>query len=362
MRILIFVKNLDIGGLQRVAINLANYLAKKHSVHVVLVNRNITNQNEIDSDITIHELSQKKLRFNLMSYHRIKKRIRPDVIISFQTIYNLFASLEKKIFCSKIPIIATEHDEFLNKIQNWNPIYRAIFQYSFNEISLIIAPSVGLKNEIVNSGLINDLDVEKIGNPVVNKRLLDYEPTGEFDYLKNPDEFLICGGGRLTSNKNISLLIRAFQNLKTNIPCKLVIFGDGPEKTKLVKLVQELNLNNHVEFLGFVYPLYEILHRADIYVHTAQREAFGNVIVESLALATPIVAIDCPHGPREILDAGKYGNLVTESDDQELATKIVMTLSEEWRATDLKNRASEYMISNKCKEYEEEINKINNEY
>ena len=358
MRILIFVKNLDIGGLQRVAINLANYLAKKHTVDIVLVNRSIINQNEIDPDITIHELARNKLRFNLLSYHRIKKRAKPDVIISFQTIYNLFASLEKKIFSSKIPIVATEHDEFFNKIRNWNIIYRAIFQYSFDEISLIITPSLGLKKEIVNSNLINDLKVKQIGNPVVNEKLLDYEPTGEFDYLRNRDVFLICGGGRLTSNKNISLLIRAFRNLRTSIPCKLVIFGDGPEKANLVRLVKELNLNNHVEFVGFVYPLYELLHIADVYVHTAKREAFGNVIVESLALGTPIVAIDCDHGPREILDAGKYGKLVTESGDQELASEIIMTLSEECVATDLKSRAAEYMISHKCREYEEEISKI----
>ena len=108
---------------------------------------------------------------------------------------------------------------------------------------------------------------------------------------------------------------------------RLVILGSGKDRQQLNNLVRELGLKDDVGFFGFVDNPYGYIARSHVFVLSSAWEGFGNVIVESLALGTPVVSTNCPNGPAEILDNGKYGDLVSVGDSEAMAQAILRVLS-----------------------------------
>jgi glycosyltransferase involved in cell wall biosynthesis len=95
--------------------------------------------------------------------------------------------------------------------------------------------------------------------------------------------------------------------------------GDGKCRAELEKQATELGIGDVVRFTGFVENPYPYLAQADLFVHTSRWEGLGIVLVEALALGTPVVATDCPSGPSEVLDHGRLGHLVPVGDAEAIA-------------------------------------------
>jgi glycosyltransferase involved in cell wall biosynthesis len=94
----------------------------------------------------------------------------------------------------------------------------------------------------------------------------------------------------------------------------------------LESLVADLNLSEKVDLVGFTERPLQYLKGCDLFVLSSIVEGFGNVIVEALALGKTVVSTDCPSGPSEILQNGKYGYLANVGDSRDLASKIIMAL------------------------------------
>jgi len=105
-----------------------------------------------------------------------------------------------------------------------------------------------------------------------------------------------------------------------------MILGEGEERPKLEALVRELRLEEDVALPGFVDNPYKYMKRAAVFVLSSQWEGFGNVLVEAMACGCPVVATDCPSGPAEILENGKWGRLVPPGDPEALAKAILDTV------------------------------------
>lgn len=122
--------------------------------------------------------------------------------------------------------------------------------------------------------------------------------------------FLICS--RLDPKKDIGSAIRAFSLWKKSgkHPEKLFILGEGEELADLENLVASLSLQEEVFFLGRKENPYAYMKRAKLFLHSSLQEGFGLVLVEAMACGTPVIATDCPVGPREILQGGEVGCLV----------------------------------------------------
>jgi glycosyltransferase involved in cell wall biosynthesis len=130
--------------------------------------------------------------------------------------------------------------------------------------------------------------------------------------------------GRLVPEKGFDLLLRA--HAATALP--LVILGEGPERDALAALARELGTADRVSMPGFVDNPYAWMARAAALVLSSRREGLPTVLVEGLALGTPIASVDCPWGPREILDGGAYGELVPPGDDAALAGAITRAVAD----------------------------------
>ncbi len=131
----------------------------------------------------------------------------------------------------------------------------------------------------------------------------------------------------MEKQKDFPSLIKAFAIVRKVQRARLVILGSGKDRQQLNNLVRELGLQDDVALIGFVDNPYAYLARSHVFVLSSAWEGFGNVIVESLALGMPVVSTNCPNGPAEILDNGKYGDLVSVGDSEAMAQAILRVLS-----------------------------------
>ena len=125
---------------------------------------------------------------------------------------------------------------------------------------------------------------------------------------------VVLGAGRLVRLKNFAALIEAFERVVRNRNARLVILGEGPERAALEGHVRRLGLQGKVALPGFLANPYACMARASVFALSSDWEGLPTVLIESLALGTPVVSTDCESGPREVLRNGALGHLVAVGD------------------------------------------------
>ena len=143
---------------------------------------------------------------------------------------------------------------------------------------------------------------------------------------KSPAIPVVMAAGSLSELKHYDLLIRAFAIVREKRTCMLKIYGEGDKRKELEGLAHLLRLDDSVVFPGFANDLKFELASATCFVVSSYVESFSIVLVEALAAGVPVVSVDCPYGPREILQDGHYGLLVKTDDAPSLAAGIERVL------------------------------------
>ena len=138
-------------------------------------------------------------------------------------------------------------------------------------------------------------------------------------------------------------MIRAFAKLGRP-GWRLEIAGEGLMRAPLLALIKELRVKDRVTLTGFVSDPFPVFRRAELAVSSSLYEGFGNAIVEALACGTPVVATDCPYGPREILADCRYGTLVPVGDADALAQAIIQVMATVPDRGTLRERAAMHTV------------------
>ncbi len=146
-------------------------------------------------------------------------------------------------------------------------------------------------------------------------------------------------------------MIRAFAKTRESALAHLLILGDGEERSRLEALVRRLGLQNDVRMPGFVPNPYPYMCHADLFVLSSRWEGLPGVLIEALYCGTPLVATDCPSGPREILADGKYGALVPVGNQDAMAQAMLESLNgngkptppESWQPFTLDEAVNQYL-------------------
>jgi glycosyltransferase involved in cell wall biosynthesis len=138
---------------------------------------------------------------------------------------------------------------------------------------------------------------------------------------------IVVAAGRLVTSKQFGHAIRAF-GLARRAGWRLRIFGDGPERGTLQRLVIELDVHDHVDLVPTVPDLRFELAKASMLVITSTAEGFSLVALEALATGIPVLSYDCPVGPREIIDNGTNGHLIAPNDIDALAACMRRVIDE----------------------------------
>ena len=140
---------------------------------------------------------------------------------------------------------------------------------------------------------------------------------------------VVAMAARLVKDKQPDHAIRAFaQVVRAHPDWTLRIFGEGPQAGPARKLVDALDLQDHVQILGPSAQMPEEWAKASVAVHPASVEPFGLVLIEALAAGVPVVAYDCPNGPAEIISSGEDGFLVSPGDVDGLAARLTTLIED----------------------------------
>ena len=132
--------------------------------------------------------------------------------------------------------------------------------------------------------------------------------------------------------------------------------GDGPLKNELIKFAEDLMLKDHITFHGFQKNLKNFYLNSDLFILSSIYEGFGNVLVEAMSYGMQIISTDCPSGPSEILDNGKFGILVPISDTKAITTAIKKIIYNKFDDKLLISRAKDFEITNISKQYIDTMN------
>jgi len=159
------------------------------------------------------------------------------------------------------------------------------------------------------------------------------------------------GVGRLSQQKDFGTLIKAFSLVRKHHPCRLMILGEGNKRAELESLISDLDIANDVSMPGFQSNPYAWVKHASVFVLSSLWEGSPNVLTEALAIGIPSVANLCPSGPDEVLQDGKYGELIPMQDHEAMSEAIINILKSPLPAETIKQAVDEYRVEISAKRY-----------
>ncbi len=199
-----------------------------------------------------------------------------------------------------------------------------LYKYADN----VIVTSRGVADDMASyTGLPRDR-ISVVASPVVPDALL----TQQFSPPDHPwfapgEPPVILGVGELSYRKGFDVLLNAFARLRQKQICRLMILGEGSRRDPLLVMARELGVSDDFALPGYVDDPYAFIAGAAMFAMTSRWEGMPFVLIEALAVGTPVVATDCPNGPAEVLDNGRFGRLVPVDDAEELHLAIADTLN-----------------------------------
>ena len=321
------------GGAERIMVYLANQFVRSGiQVEILAGLAAGPYLSQLDERVLLRSLGSKREIFVIHKVVLYLLRERCDAMLCILNTFNVVGILARQISRSKTHVVLSQRGtltDFLRPDATWKQRLRLkLMRYTYKRAARVICISKGLANEISQQFSIDPDKLEVIYNPcdVTTVTSLSHESVDHpwFDPGEPP---VILGVGRLVRQKDFPTLIEAFALVRRSRQCRLIILGVGPEKPKLEMLIEKLNVSNDVELLGFVQNPFAFMRNSSVFVLSSQYEAFGNVVVEALACGVPIVSTDCPFGPAEILEDGRWGKLVGIGDSTAMAEAILKTLN-----------------------------------
>jgi glycosyltransferase involved in cell wall biosynthesis len=222
----------------------------------------------------------------------------------------------------------------------------------YRRANAIIAVSQGVADDLVNNIGVSRNKTHVIYNPIVTPALLEkmqIVPSHPWFVPGTPP--VVLAVGRLTAQKDYPALLHAFALARQEREMHLLILGEGEKRFELEAMVSSLGLENDVQMPGFVPNPYMYMARASVFVLSSAWEGFSNVIAEALACGVPVVSTDCPSGPAEILENGKFGKLVPVGDPNAMARAILATLDSIPDRRLLRQRAQVFSLETVTSQY-----------
>ena len=232
-------------------------------------------------------------------------------------------------------------------------LVKFFYRCFYKKVDKVVGVSIGVIENLKSLRLISAEKSCCIYNPVVNWKLIKHSKQITEHPWFFPKANPVCiSVGRLSSEKGFEILLLAFAIVHRSFPnVKLIIYGDGPDRTRLESLCSRLNLSEFVALPGRTSEPFAYMAAADVFVLPSLYEGLPTVLIEALASGTTCVATDCPSGPKEILEDGKYGYLVPVNNAKALAEGIITALKKPIPKELLRKRADLFSEERATKNY-----------
>lgn len=350
-----FVTSFRCGGTERICVTLANTLIDcGWDIDIIVLNlNNSVLQTELNNKInlTVFNVNHtRKVFLKLIKYLIIHK---PKKILAFNHQFSVILIIIRAIFSFKFQIIARNMSTLSKKNDTENSfwhkhIVNRFIRLFYRNVDMVIAQSKGMKDDLINNYKIPEEKCVIIHNPV-NPSIEHYLKDNPFKNYEK--KYLLCVG-RLESVKSFHYAIRSFAQIKNDYKeLRLKIVGEGNLRKDLITLATKLGVLESVDFEGFKKDIIPYYLGAKATILTSIYEGFPNVLIESIALGTPVVAFDCPCGPNEIIINGVNGFLVRFQDNEHLENSLRATLDKEWQTSKIIDTALNFSSQQVIKKY-----------
>jgi len=286
------------------------------------------------------------------------RRARPDALIAGKTHTNLVALWAARLARSPTRLLVTQHSVLSREIaspkgRRWRWRFVApLVAATYPSADAIVAVSDAVADDLCRTTGLARERITTIYNPVSidAAQALAREPI-DHPWLAPGQPPVVLGVGRLRPSKDFATLLRAFARLRAQRSVRLVLLGDGEQRSALEALARELRIAEDVALPGFVDNPFAWMARAAVLALTSRYEALGNVLIEALAVGCPVVGSLCPGGPRELLADGRYGLLAQPGDDAGFADALASTLDQPLPRETLEGRAAEFATAHAVDRY-----------
>ena len=284
------------------------------------------------------------------------RRHRPAVMLSDKDRVNRVALFAR--FLARVPVrlVLRSGMTISGDLAERGPLERWVQRTSMGRLyrlaDQVIVPSVGAADDMAEYTGLPRGHIRVVPTPIIPASLLEgTQPRPTHPWIGDPTRPLILSVGELSGRKDFETLIRAFALVRARRPCRLMILGRGRACDRLLALATALGVAEDLTLPGFVPEPYGFLAHADLFAFSSRREGLGMALVEALAAGTAAVSTDCPSGPREVLQGGRFGPLVPVGDHHALAEAILATLDSPLPREHLKAAARRYEIESATDAY-----------
>lgn len=328
-----FLPSLAQGGAELSVIKLANAAVERGlNTDLIVATETDGLQGYVKPGVNLIHLNAPRVSRSLFSLGRYLRRVRPKAIISSMTHANVIVMIACVVFRIKTFTILCEHSTFSHAVARENRIARfllSLFSRTLYPIANeLVAVSEGSGRDLSRALGLPAKKVRVIYNPVVDEDLIAEANKVNASYSTvAPGHRFVLAVGRLEPEKDFESLIQAFSLVAERDDATLMIAGEGSLERSLKDKVRALGLSKRVVFLGFVENPLPLMKRSAAFVSTSKFEALPTVLIEALASGAQVIATDCPNGPREILEDGRWGTLVSPGDVSGIASAILQVLS-----------------------------------
>jgi len=284
---------------------------------------------EVHPDVRVIDFNTKKpfvMFVNLIKYLRMEK---PVVLLSPFEVTSVIAIAAKIITrVSTRIVVRISTNLSKNKRTKWKKIIeRVVVSKIYLLADGIIAVSRGVAEDLASYVGIPFERITVIYNPIITDRLLQSAKVAvDHPFFADDHDPVILGVGRLAEEKDFTVLIKAFDLVRRKIPARLIILGEGTERSMLERLIDSAGLQGMVDLSGFRLNPFAFMKQASVFVLSSKLEGLPGVLIQALACGCPAVSTDCYSGPSEILNGGQYGQLVPVGDVDAMASAIVAVL------------------------------------
>ncbi|WP_250125273.1 glycosyltransferase [Chroococcidiopsis sp. CCMEE 29] len=361
--------DLDANGAVKAMLTLARgFIERGFKVDIVVLEAKGEGFKWLPNEARVVELKCRNRGFSKLVYLgslvQYLRKVQPIALIAGDDIN--FGSIAKYLARVRTRVVINSQTNLSNLFLKYSPRRVRVsptafllrrFLWFYDWADALVPVSQGVADDLTQIAGRSLKHMRVIHNPVVTPKLFEQakEPIDR-EWFKDGAPPVILGVGRLSLQKDFPTLIRAFTIVRKQLPARLMILGEGEERPQIEAMIKELGLASEVALPGFVSNPYAFMSRAAVFVLSSVYEGLPTVLIEAMAVGTPVVSTDCPSGPREILGFGKYGMLVPVRDFEALANAIVTTLSDQTDVEGLRQQAQKFSLENTVNGYLELIN------
>lgn len=353
IRVLLLLSSLHGGGAERVAVHLLNKLDPcRFDVQMGLLRAAGPYLDAIDDRFRVMEARDGETHFNYdgpnsaqyktgkllssawrapLAFRQMIEDSRADVVMSFLKGTNLLAWLSLMGMGRQRPKwIAREGNNVLAVVgeEAPNPTTRRLSLHltsrAYRRADAVLANSTDMAEGLVGDLGLDPAKMRMINNPI---DLATIAKSAKEPLPGAPNRPFILSAGRMEYQKAHEVLLRAFAASGIWRTHALVILGKGSRLAQLHRLAAQLGIGEYVRFIGFVTNPYAWMARAELFVLPSRWEGFPTVAAEAMACGTPLLLTDCKFGPRDVIEPGVSGSLVSVDDVAALAAEIARLIA-----------------------------------